>query len=151
MGVALFGQLRGQVLALLYGAPESQLYLREMARITGASPGALQREVKLLVDAGLLLWERRGHQVFYRAHSSAPVFHDLSGVIRKTMSVEDTIRSVLSPLANRLKAAVIFGSMARGDLGPGSDIDLLVVGTWRFRSYWRCSGRLNTIWAERLM
>ena len=34
----------------------------------------------------------------------------------------------LVPLSDRIRAAVVFGSMARGELKAGSDIDLMVVG-----------------------
>ena len=127
-GQVLFGRLRGQVLALLLNDPSKPLYLREMVRLTGASPGTLQREVGILAQAGLVLRERRGRQVYYQANSQAPVFLELRGLVRKTMSGSDVLRSALAPLADRIRAAVVFGSMARGDLEAGSDIDLMVVG-----------------------
>jgi len=127
-GSVLFGRLRGQVLALLMDDPSRPLYLREIVRLTGASPGTLQREVGILAKAGLLLRERRGRQVYYRANSSAPVFPELRGLVRKTMAGTDVVRSALVPLADRIRAAVVFGSMARGELKAASDIDLMVVG-----------------------
>ena len=127
-GRVLFGRLRGQVLALLMHDPSRPFYLREMVRLTGASPGTLQREVGILGKAGLVLRERRGRQVYYRANASAPVFPELRGLVRKTMSGQDVLRSALAPLADRVRAAVVFGSMARGGLEPSSDIDLLIVG-----------------------
>ncbi len=124
----LFGRLRGEVLALLLTNPNRPLYLREMVRMIGASPGTLQREMGILVKAGLLLRERRGRQVYYRANTSAPVFPELRGLVRKTMSVFDVLRSALAPLADRIRAAVVFGSAATSTLNAASDIDLLVVG-----------------------
>ena len=128
VGRVLFGRLRGQVLSLLFADPSRALYLREMGRITGASPGTLQREAGLLEQAGLLIRERRGRQVYYRANASAPVFGELRGLIRKTMTGADILRSALAPLADRIVAAAVFGSMARGEMKATSDIDLVVVG-----------------------
>lgn len=128
VGRVLFGRLRGQVLSLLFADPSRALYLREMGRITGASPGTLQREAGLLEQAGLLIRERRGRQVYYRANSAAPVFGELRGLVRKTMTGADILRSALAPLADRIVAAAVFGSMARGEMKATSDIDLVVVG-----------------------
>ena len=127
-GRILFGRLRGEVLALLINDPTRPLYLREIVRLTGASPGTLQRELGTLAKSGLVLRERRGRQVYYRANSSAPAFPELRGLVRKTMSGPAILRSALVPLSDRIRAAVVFGSMARGELTAGSDIDLMVVG-----------------------
>lgn len=127
-GRVLFGRLRGTILALLAGNPSRQFYLREIVRLAGASPGALQRELGILVESGLLVREKRGRQVYYQINAKAPIFPELRSLVRKTMSGVDVLRSALAPLADRIHAAAVFGSMARGSLTPGSDIDLLVVG-----------------------
>jgi len=38
------------------------------------------------------------------------------------------LRESLEPLASRIELAFVYGSVARGDEGPGSDIDLMIVG-----------------------
>lgn len=128
----LFGRLTRALLAVLYGDPERSLYLRELVRLTGASPGAVQREVGELTTAGLLIRSHRGRQVFYQANRSTPVFTDLRGLLEKTMGTADVLRAALAPLADRIEAAALFGSLATGASGPTSDIDLLVVGSAEF-------------------
>jgi len=128
----LFGKLTRELLALLYGNPERSLYLRELVRLTGASPGAVQREVGELTKAGLLVRSRRGRQVFYQANRSMPVFAELRGLLEKTLGLPDVLRGALAPLADRIEAAALFGSVATGTSGPTSDIDLLVVGSAEF-------------------
>lgn len=51
----LFGQTRSAVLSALLLHPDTSLHVRELARLTGASPGSLHRELRLLADMGLLL------------------------------------------------------------------------------------------------
>ena len=128
----LFGRLTRELLALLYGNPERSLYLRELVRLTGASPGAVQREVGELTKAGLLVRSRRGRQVFYQATRLTPVFAELRGLLEKTMGLPDVLRAALVPLADRIEAAALFGSVVTGASGPTSDIDLLVVGSAEF-------------------
>jgi len=128
----LFGRLTRELLALLYGEPERSLYLRELVRLTGASPGAVQREVGELTKAGLLTRSRRGRQVFYQANRSTPAFVELRGLLEKTMGTVDVLRAALAPLADRIEAAALFGSVVKGTSGPTSDIDLLVIGSAEF-------------------
>jgi len=128
----LFARLTRELLALLFGDPDRSLYLRELVRLTGASPGAVQREVGELSEAGLLTRSRRGRQVFYQANRSTPVFAELRGLLEKTIGLPEVLRAALAPLADRIEAAALFGSVVAGTSGPTSDIDLLVVGSAEF-------------------
>jgi predicted nucleotidyltransferase len=128
----LFARLTRELLALLYADPERSLYLRELVRLTGASPGAVQREVGELTKARLLVRSRRGRQVFYQANRSTPAFAELRGLLEKTMGTADVLRAALAPLADRIEAAALFGSVVAGASGPTSDIDLLVIGSAEF-------------------
>lgn len=128
----LFGKLRRELLSLLFRNADGSLYLRELVRLTGASPGAVQREVALLTRIGLLERSRRGRQVFYQANRATPVFEELRGLLEKTMGTADVLRAALAPLADRIEAAVLFGSAVQGGAGPRSDVDVLVVGSAEF-------------------
>ena len=44
-------------------------------------------------------------------------------------AAEDFARRVLAALGDRVEAIVLYGSVARGDAGPDSDVDVLVVGS----------------------
>lgn len=121
-------QYRRKVLGLLLMRPEQQIHLRELARVIGAAPGTLKKELDALCEAGLLRAERVGNQVRFCANTAHPVFPELQALIRKTIGLVDALRLSLAPLAGRIDAAFIFGSMASGTESAGSDIDLMVVG-----------------------
>lgn len=121
-------QYRRRVLGLLLMRPEQQIHLRELARVIGAAPGTLKKELDALCDAGLLRAERVGNQVRFCANTAHPVFPELQALIRKTIGLADALRLSLAPLVDRIDAAFIFGSMASGTERAGSDIDLMVVG-----------------------
>lgn len=124
----LFGKTRGAVLALLFSHPGEQFYLRQIARETGCSPGALQRELKLLLVAGLVIRKRQGHQTYYQVNTESPVFEELRGLVAKTVGLNSVLRSSLEHLSDRIKFAMIFGSFARGAESSSSDVDVLIVG-----------------------
>lgn len=125
---ALFPTLRGDVLAATFSQPDKWWYLSELAQFVGTSPSSLQRELKALVDGGILETRREGTRAYFKANTQSPVFPELRGLIDKTAGVVPTLREVLRPLDRRIACAFIYGSVARGDERAASDIDLMVVG-----------------------
>jgi predicted nucleotidyltransferase len=132
LGATLFGKTRRAVLALLYSHPDESFYLRQIARVTGAGMGSLQRELKQLSEAGIIRRSEIGRQAFFKANSDCPVFSELRNLIIKTFGVADVLRAALSPLADSIQVAFIFGSMAGGEFKQGSDLDVMVIGETAF-------------------
>ena len=128
----LFGAYRREVLALLLLHPELSLHVREIARVTGKAPGTLLRELNRLADAGLLVRKPTGNQVHFQADPTSPIYAELRGILKKTAGVADVLREVLEPVARRIRAAFVYGSVARGDERAGSDLDLMVIGDLKF-------------------
>ena len=126
----LFGSIRREVLALLLGRPDERFYLREILRWAGGGSGAVQRELKQLVDAGLVTREARGPLVYFAANRDAPIFPELQAIVEKTAGAVDVLRTSLAALIGqeRIKVALIYGSVATGKQSAASDVDLLVVG-----------------------
>ena len=143
----LFGAYRHRVLSLLLLRPQDAFHVRRISRLTGVPAGSLHRELRTLADAGLLLAERRGNQVVYRANPRSPVYEELSAILDKTAGTPPTLHertaeydvepsSGLPEIDHAALAAVcrkygikkmsLFGSAARNELRPESDVDLLV-------------------------
>lgn len=128
----LLGETRTAILAALLLRPEESRHVRDLERTTGLSPGSLHRELTSLVGFGVLQREQIGRQVFYRADPACPVLPELTGLLRKTAGVADVLREGLAPLAERIAAAFVYGSMATGKLHANSDVDLMIVGSAGF-------------------
>lgn len=128
----LFGAYRRQILGLMLLRPDESFYVREVERVTGVPAGSLHRELKALNEAGLLTRSTSGNQVRYQADRSCPIYDELAGIFRKTAGLADVLRDLLKPLAKKIDLAFVFGSLAQGKARPGSDIDLLVVGSAPF-------------------
>lgn len=128
----LFGAYRRQILGLLLLRPDESFYVREIARLTGVSAGSLHRELKLLTDAGLLRRTVAGNQVRYQVDRTCPIQEELAGILRKTAGLADVLREALSPLATKIRVALVFGSVAQAKEQATSDIDVLVVGSASF-------------------
>ena len=128
----LFGAYRRDVLALLLLHPEASVHVREIARATGKAPGTLLRELNRLADAGVLNRKPVGNQVHFQAEPHCAVYEDLRNLLKKTVGIVDVLREALAPLADRIDAAFIYGSVARGDERARSDLDLMIVGEAKF-------------------
>lgn len=124
----LFGKVRKAILGLLFANPQKSYFLREIIRAVGAGTGAVQRELANLAQAGILNRNTSGRQVYFQANSSCPVFPELSALFLKTVGAPGLIKTALDPLVGLISFAFIYGSMARNEHGPDSDVDLLVVG-----------------------
>ena len=124
----LFGDYRQKILARLLLHPEQSYHVREIARLTGTSAGTLHKELARLAQAGVLTREEIGNQVRYGANRQCPIYPELAGILRKTAGLADVLTEALSTLRERITLALVFGSVARGDEGPGSDVDVLLVG-----------------------
>jgi uncharacterized protein len=127
---ALFGRTKRNLLTLLFGASPESFYLRQMVRETGTGSGAVQRELAQLVDAGLVERLPQGSQVYYRANRQSPVYAELRSLVAKTAGIAGILRLALAPFIarNLIDVAFVYGSVAKGDHGPRSDIDLMVIG-----------------------
>lgn len=128
----LFGAYHRRLLGLLLMRPEQSFHLREIGRLAGIPSGPAHRELKRMQQAGLVTATRVGNQVRYQADRGNPIFLELQSIIRKTTGLADVLREALMPLAARIHCAFVFGSVARGEEGPVSDIDLMVVGDVSF-------------------
>jgi predicted nucleotidyltransferase len=128
----LFGRTRGAVLAVLYGHAGESYYLRQLARMTGIALGPVQRELRQLVDAGLVTKRIQGTQTLFTANESSPVFSEMRSLVAKTVGMHDVLLAALSPLNSKIDLAFVYGSVARAGETEQSDVDLMVVGTARF-------------------
>ncbi len=127
LGEALFTKTQRRVLGLLFGSPDRSFYANEIVRFAGAGIGTVQRELERLESAQLVTVSRIGNQKHYQANRDAPIFDELRGIVLKTFGVADHVKSALAPLAKRIQAAFIYGSVAKGTDTANSDIDLMIV------------------------
>ena len=125
---ALFSESQSKVFRWLFGQPDRAFHLSELRRLTGLGSASLQRELNRLAEAGLVHSERVGNLRRFQANPQSPVYSDLIALTRKTVGMEPLLREALLPLLPRLKAAWIFGSVAKQTDTSQSDIDILLIG-----------------------
>ena len=124
---ALFTPVQQRVLGLLFGQPDRRFQSAELIRLAKGGVGAVHRQLSRLAASDLLTVTRSGNQKHYQARRDSPVFEELHGLIVKTVGVAEPLRQALAPRAGAIRAAFIYGSVAKGTDRARSDIDLMVV------------------------
>jgi predicted nucleotidyltransferase len=125
---ALFSKVQQRVLALIFGQPERSFYTSEIIRSVHSGAGAVERELSRLQRSGLVSVERIGNQKHYRANHASPIFEELQRLVIKTVALTEPLRKSLEPYSDKIKAAFVYGSVAKGTDTAHSDIDLMVIG-----------------------
>ena len=155
LSLLLFGKTRCAVLAFLYSHCDESFYMHHILRTVGTGSGAVQRELRYLTDAGIIIREQKGRQVYYQANQKCPIFAELqkivcgeikqsspalSNVVDTTVislpKGEPVVRNIniTVPKAriaefcqlNHITAFYLFGSVLRGNFHADSVIDVLV-------------------------
>jgi predicted nucleotidyltransferase len=124
---ALFAKVQQRVLGVLFGNPRRSFYANEVIGLARSGTGAVQRELTRLEGAGLVTVTRVGKQKHYQANTASPVFEELRVLVLKTSGLADVLREALVPLARNVRAAFVYGSIAKGEDTAASDIDLMVI------------------------
>lgn len=127
LGEALFTKTQRRVLGLLFGNPDRSFYANEIVRFADAGIGTVQRELQRLESSGLISATKIGNQKHYQANREAPIFEEVRGIVLKTFGVADHLRDALAPLADRIRVAFIYGSVAKGADTARSDIDVMII------------------------
>lgn len=124
---ALLTKTQQRVLGVLFGQPERSFYSAELIREAGAGSGAAQRELARLEEGGLLVARRIGHQKHYQANASSPLFSEVRNIVLKTVGLAEPLREALKPVSSAIRAAFVYGSVAKATDQAASDIDLLII------------------------
>jgi hypothetical protein len=149
---ALLGRTQQAVLGLLFARTQERFSLSEIVRAARKGTGAVHRELARLASAGLVTVTPAGRGKRYQANVASPVFSEISGLVAKLAApalrspaaayeVGSVPRAKLAALCRkyRVRRLGLFGSASRGELGPDSDVDLLI----EFEP-----GKAPSFWAE---
>jgi len=124
---ALFTPVQQRVLGLLFGQPERSFRGNELISLADSGTGAVHRQLMRLADSGLVTVTRTGNQKHYQANRDTPVFTELHGLVVKTIGLAAPLEEALAPFRDRIQAAFVYGSIAKGSDTARSDVDLMVI------------------------
>ena len=124
---ALFSPVQQRVLALFFGQPGRSFRSAEVIALADSGTGAVHRQLVRLAESGLVTVQRVGNQKLYQANHGSPVFSELHGLVVKTIGLASPLEKALAPFRDRIQAAFVYGSIAKGADTAQSDVDLMVI------------------------
>lgn len=107
--------------------PDSAPHFRGIQRATGIASRSLQHELARLEELGMIRRERDGRLVRFRRVADHPRWAVFRGLVREFAEPTALLRTALVEVPG-IDAAFIYGSFARGDMHPDSDIDVFALG-----------------------
>jgi predicted nucleotidyltransferase len=126
---ALFPSMAMARLVIFFAVhPGARYHVRELSRLTGLSSASLQHELKRMAQIGALVREDEGPRTYYRADESHRSWYAWMVLLRASARPTDVLREALVD-APDLQGAFVFGSTARGDTRPNSDVDVFLIGS----------------------
>lgn len=117
---------RAQILKLLFSGEDQEYYLREIERETGLLIRAVQQEIPNLLKLDLINARTDGNRRYFKANRAHPLYPEICQIVLKTAGWMKELKKGLT--RKDVRAAFIFGSVARGEERAESDIDLMVIG-----------------------
>lgn len=133
--LCLYPEVKLHIIRYFVQNPELRNNQSEIARAILASQVSVSRHISDLVKLSVLLEERNGLSAIYRLNINSMLVNTvLIPMIESSQKliaqfVHKTFIKLKSPGKDIYKI-ILFGSAARGDLRPKSDLDLLVVA-WK--------------------
>lgn len=106
-----------------------QLYMREIARISGLDIKIVSRELKILLDNNIVDYEERGKIKLYHLKNTfeteALIIATEAYKSQKFLEKHDAIFTMITEL-NKITDFAIFGSYAKGEETKNSDVDIVI-------------------------
>ncbi|MDM8538487.1 ArsR family transcriptional regulator [Desulfobacterales bacterium HSG17] len=105
--------------------PETQSYLRQLAKEFNISTNSVREKLNHLTDSKFLRSKKNGRQVYYYANKEHPLFPELASMVKKVTGVDQVIDGIINRLGD-VELAYLIDDYAQGkDTGI---IDLVLVG-----------------------
>lgn len=98
---ALFPWVRQHILRTIFAEPARWWYLSELAHDLGTTPSSLQRELPLLVNAGILEEHREGSRTYFRAQKASTTYRSLRDIFA---SARGNVKKSQVPAPKRLSS-----------------------------------------------
>ena len=106
--------------------PDGEYGAAEIAQVVGVTRPAIVSALGYLEQDGLVTKRSVGKKRLFRIKTDAPYYPELRSIALKTLGGIETIAKEIQADPD-VRFAAVFGSFARGEEGPQSDIDVLFV------------------------
>ncbi len=126
LSTILSSRARAEIFRLLFGGLEEELHGREIQRRSGLNDSTIRQELRKLADLALIKARKDSNRIYYSANKENPLYPNIKNLVIKTSGLVDVLKASLQD--KRIEIAFVFGSIAKGEVKAGSDVDIMVIG-----------------------
>lgn len=123
----IISKVRVKLLKIFLGQAKGLYYVRELTRMTKEEINAVRRELSHLLEAGLLVSEKRGNRLYYSVKTSFLLYPELVNLVAKSTGAGKLILKKRSKLGF-VKYLFMSQKLARGLEREPEHVDLMIVG-----------------------
>jgi len=109
------------------GNPEKEFHIRKLAKMEKTSPSTVSKYLKYLEKQGILKVRKLSNHLFYQANEGSDGFRRLKRRMVREAIEQSGILESLQREFNEPEAMILFGSAAKGEDRPQSDIDIALI------------------------
>lgn len=128
LSIGLFGKVRRKLLSIFLLNPDKSFFMLELIRLVSCGRGAVQRELALLVEIGIIHRKPDGKHVYYSTNTQNLIYTELRSIISKTIGLIDLLKGDLELYSQQIGVAFIYGKYAEGIAELHTPVDLVVIG-----------------------
>ncbi len=119
---------RARLLTIFVTHPGQEFYAQRLTAMTGLADSSVRYELRRLERLGVLTARTEGRERHYRIDDRHPLFPELKQMVYKTSGLGEILRDALTGTSG-VEVAFIYGSVAKSEERPTSDLDLFILGT----------------------
>lgn len=118
---------RALLLKVFFTNPEKSYYMQEIGRMIGKPPGVFQRVINNLEEERILSSEYKANARYFKVNKDYPLYEEFKRIIFKTVGIAGSIKKILEEIGD-IQVSFIYGSYAKNQENPVSDVDVVIVG-----------------------
>lgn len=115
-----------RALAWFFENPKQEVYMRELSRKLKMVPSTVLAACTMLEGEGLILRRAEKNSTFFKAEKN-PQFKAMKIAYTVGKICDAKIIEMVSEKSSGLSSILLFGSAARGEDGPESDYDFVII------------------------
>jgi len=124
----IFGsKTRQTLLKAFFETPDAEYYTRQLETLYRISVGTLHRELKKLTSAGILKTRNVGNIKLFSLDKQNSIYEDIKNIVYKTDGIIKSLKDCVDGVKG-VRAAFVYGSLAKGDERRDSDVDIFLIG-----------------------
>ena len=89
LDVFITSRVRRKIVVVYAKYPDFKTHVRGLAKLIKEDPGNIQRELRRLEKAGVLVSEKRGNTKVFSTNKSFPIFKELQAIVIKSQQLSN--------------------------------------------------------------